>query len=73
MVVKGGVCGVRGSGSSEGGVSRWMVSVAERRSQAPSRAWLPWTSWTDQAGSEGVFLSLCFPVRPQLPGEAPEC
>lgn len=34
-VSEGRVCGVRGSGLSEGGVSRWMVSVAERCSQKP--------------------------------------
>ena len=71
--MKEGVCGVRGSESSEGDGSAGDGVCCRETQRAPSRAWLPWTSWTDQAGSEGVFLSLYFPVRPQLPGEAPEC
>ena len=81
-----GSVGWRGSGSREGrglwggggsvtseGRGLQVDGVCCRGTQpGPQQSLAPGTSWSG-TNSEGVFLSRCFPIRPQLPGEAPEC
>lgn len=67
-----GVCDECREGSA-GGWGLQVDGVCSRGTQpSPQQSLTPGTSWSG-TNSEGVFLSLCFPVRSQLPGEAPEC